>query len=178
MATTADIHNIMLLEKACFNKFTQESEDVYLERIECFPQGFMILENNDTFIGAVSSEIWTYSPTITVNTFSLGHSIKQQLNISGGELYISSLAVFPEYRNNKYGKRLFYGLIDNIKKYFKQVKTIILLVNEKWVIAQKIYLQNGFKEIASFNGFFTEEDCSRSNGIVMRHNCIASIRNK
>jgi len=177
-AVPSDIRNIMLLEDACFNKFTQESADVYLERIECFPQGFIILENRDNFIGAVSSEIWVYNPVISVSTFSLGHSIKQQFNMSGNELYISSLGIFPEHRNKGYGKVLFYGLIDNIKKCFEHMKTVILLVNEKWIFAQKIYTQNGFREIARFKEFFTEEDGSKSSGIVMRHNNITQIQNK
>lgn len=177
MAVSSDIQNIMLLENACFNEFTQESEIVYLERIECFPQGFIILEDSGTFIGAVSSEIWVYNPVISVSTFSLGHSIKQQFNIVGNELYISSLGILPEHRNRGYGKALFYGLIDNIKKHFERVLTVILLVNEKWTFAQKIYIQNGFREITRFEDFFTEEDGSKSSGVVMRHSNIARIQN-
>jgi len=175
MAALSDIHDIMLLENACFNKFTQESESVYLERIACFPHGFMILEDTEKFIGAVSSEIWMHNPVISKNTFLLGHSIKQQINLSGDELYISSIGIFPEYRNNGYGKILFQGLIDNVTKNFRQIKYGILLVNEKWSAAKKIYLQSGFYDIACFTGFFTEDDCSKSNGIIMRHNNITDI---
>jgi ribosomal-protein-alanine N-acetyltransferase len=175
-AIPSDIRNIMLLESACFNKFTQESESVYLERIECFSEGFMILEDKENFIGAVSSEIWTYNPVISLETFSLGHSIKQQINLSGDELYISSIGIFPEYRNKGYGKILFHGLIDNVVKKFKNLKHGILLLNKNWTYAQRIYLNIGFYNVAGFKGFFTEDDCSKSDGIVMRHDNITGIQ--
>jgi ribosomal-protein-alanine N-acetyltransferase len=166
----------MRLEHACFNEHTREPESVYLERIECFPDGFMILENKADFIGAVSSEIWQRHAMITPDKFSLGHSIKGTINLSGNELYISSIGVLPEYRNKGYSEILFRNLVDNVMKKFENIKYVILFVNEKWTHARKIYGKYGFYEVAGFEGVFTEDDGSKSNGIVMRHDNIGSVR--
>jgi len=168
-ARITDIENIMLLEKACFNEFTQESEDVYMERIICFPQGFIILEDSKRFIGAVSSEIWDYTENILRDTFSLGHSIRNSLSLYGTELYISSIGIFPEYRKKGYGKILFSHLIDNIKRKFPMVKSGILMINEEWGYARRIYIENGFKDIAIFEDFFIGHDNSKKKAIIMRN---------
>ena len=171
----SDIWDIMRLERACFNEHTQEPESIYLERIECFPDGFMIMENKSDFIGAVSSEIWQRHAMITPDKFSLGHSIKGKIDLSGNELYISSVGVLPKYRNKGYAEILFRNLIDNVMKKFENIKYVILFVNEKWTYARKIYGKYGFYEVAGFEGFFTEDDGSKSNGIIMRHDNIRSI---
>jgi ribosomal-protein-alanine N-acetyltransferase len=167
-ATLLDIENIMELEKVCFNKYTQESSEIYLERIEAFSEGFIILENENKFAGAISSEIWQYASKIEHNTFMLGHSIKKQLKLTGDELYISSIGVFPEYRQNGFGNQLFKALIDNIKLKFPNVIYGILLLNEEWKFAQKIYIKNGFENCKILKNFFTAENGTKTNGIVMR----------
>jgi ribosomal-protein-alanine N-acetyltransferase len=139
-----DIDKIMILEKACFNEYTQESKKTYLERIEVFSQGFIIMENNLDFIGAVSSEIWKSQRKITKKLFTLGHSIKNQFDLNGDELYISSIGIFPNYRNNGYGLLLFNELIKNVKKYFPFVTKGILLINEEWKFAKKYISKKQF----------------------------------
>ena len=46
-ATKFDIDAIMNIEKEAFAEEIQESKDVFLERIEIFPDGFFILEENN-----------------------------------------------------------------------------------------------------------------------------------
>ena len=174
-AKSSDINNIMMLEGACFNEQTHESENVYRERIEHFPRGFMIMECEGRFIGAISSEIWKRDTELSADSFTLGHHIAQNQDLSGDELYVSSMGILPEYSNKGYGIILFRALIDNVLNEFKNVKYGILIVNEKWTNAQKIYRKNGFYETETIPGFFTENDNSRSDGIIMRHDNIASL---
>ena len=54
-ATKFDIDAIMNIEKEAFAEEIQESKDVFLERIEIFPDGFFILEENNKKIGYFSS---------------------------------------------------------------------------------------------------------------------------
>jgi len=172
---SSDISNIMMLEDTCFNEQTRESENVYRGRIEHFPQGFMIMEYEGRFIGAISSEIWKRDLDMSTKGFTLGHSIAQGQDISGDELYVSSMGILPEFSNKGYGTILFRALIDNVVKEFKNVKYGILIVNQKWTNAQRIYRRNGFYETGAIPGFFTESDDSRSDGIIMRHDSIADL---
>ncbi|GHV82169.1 N-acetyltransferase GCN5 [Spirochaetia bacterium] len=167
-----DIENIMKLEEKCFNKYTQEKKEVYLERIEVFPDGFIILELDDQFVGAVSSEIWQYVSVVNRDIFTLGHSIKKQIKLNGNELYISSIGILPEYRSQGFGEALFKELIKNIKLKFQNVVHGILLLSEEWEYARKIYMQNNFKECKILEGFFMSTDGTKKNGIVMRKNIL------
>jgi ribosomal-protein-alanine N-acetyltransferase len=181
-AVLADIDNIMALERACFNRDTQESENTYLERIGAFPQGFIVMETADRsnfssrsgteFLGAVSSELWKYKPSLSGDSFALGHSIRKQLELAGDELYISSIGIFPEYRKCGYGKLLFRELIKRVQVSFPLVVKGILLINEEWKDAGKIYANNGFYDAAVFEDFFTSDNGEKTNGIVMRNDDI------
>ncbi|GHV95500.1 hypothetical protein AGMMS50293_18200 [Spirochaetia bacterium] len=167
-ANLSDIENIMKLEEKCFNKYTREEKKVYIERIEVFSDGFVIMENDKKFIGTVSSEIWQYVPNIDKNTFTLGHSIRNQIKLEGDELYISSIGILPEYRDQGFGEELFFELIKNIKSKYPRVNRGILLLNEEWKYARKIYLKNNFKECTVLHGFFNADDGTKKDGIVMR----------
>jgi ribosomal-protein-alanine N-acetyltransferase len=167
-AQLSDIDNIMYLETNCFNEYTQEDKSVYEDRIKYFPQGFIIMEINNNFGGAVSSEIWNYKEKIAENDFNLGHPINKQLDLNGDELYISSIGVLPQYRNKGYGKKLFYELVNHIKTIFPKVTKGILLLNETWVFAKNIYQEYGFIHICDFADFFIADDGSKQKAIVMR----------
>jgi len=167
-AILSDIDNIMHLEEKCFNIYTQESKDVYENRIKYFPEGFIVLENDNMLCGAVSSEIWNYKENVSSKDFTLGHSIKEQLDLKGNELYISSIGILPQYRGNGYGKQLFNELITHIKTLFPKVTKGILLLNETWIYAMKIYQDFGFQYICEFPNFFLADDKSKQKAIVMR----------
>jgi len=167
-AKLSDIDNIMYLEDNCFNIYTQESKDVYENRIKYFPEGFIILENDNIFCGAVSSEIWNYKENVLLKDFTLGHSIKEQLDLNGNELYISSIGILPQYRSSGYGRKLFNELIIHIKSLFPKVTKGILLINETWVYAMKIYQDFGFQYVCEFPDFFLADDKSKQKAIVMR----------
>jgi ribosomal-protein-alanine N-acetyltransferase len=171
-AAPGDIDHIMDLERLCFNEYTRESAETYRERIGYFPQGFMILEAEGEFTGAVSSEIWPYRAEIAADDFALGHSVRGALALTGEELYISSIAVLPQCRGRGYGDILFRGLIGHVKEKFPQVTKGILLINEDWKGARQIYLRNGFSDRKILKGFFTEGGGVHRDGIVMRNDRI------
>jgi ribosomal-protein-alanine N-acetyltransferase len=171
-AVPGDIDHIMDLERLCFNEYTRESIETYLERIDCFPQGFMILEAEGAFAGATSSEIWPYRAKISAHDFALGHSISGALTLGGEELYISSIAVLPRFRGRGYGDLLFRGLIGHVREKFPRVTKGILLINEDWKGARQIYLRNGFSDREILKDFFTESGGVHRDGIVMRNDRI------
>jgi ribosomal-protein-alanine N-acetyltransferase len=167
-AKSSDIDSIMYLEDKCFNIYTRESKDVYENRIKYFPEGFIVLESDNIFCGAVSSEIWNYKENVLPKDFILGHPINEQLDLNGNELYISSIGILPEYRSNGYGKKLFNALIAHIKMLFPKVTKGILLLNETWTHAKKIYQDFGFQCVCEFPDFFIADDKNKQKAIVMR----------
>jgi ribosomal-protein-alanine N-acetyltransferase len=157
----------MALEEACYNISTRESRETYRERLSVFPQGFLVIDKAGRLEGAICSEIWPLDTEIVPETFALGHSIRKRHSLSGGMLYISSLAVDPASRGQGRGTMLFTSLLERIGKAFPQLKKAILLVNEDWKPAQRIYLRHGFKETGRFPAFFRADNGEGRDGIVM-----------
>jgi ribosomal-protein-alanine N-acetyltransferase len=164
-AEIKDITSIMEIEKNAFNLKICENETTFKERIECFSDGFFVLETNNKIVGYLSAEIWDYYEEINDEKFILGHSIKTSHNISGTELYISSTGILPDYRGKGLGGYIFQKSLENILKEYKKLKSIILIVSEKWNNAKTIYEKNGFTEIKIIKDFFNYNE----NGIVMRN---------
>lgn len=167
-ANLADLDALMEIERECFDCDTIENETVYRERIQYFPDGFLVLEEADKPIGFICSEIWHDSETLTPDMFALEHSIAQSLDRDGNTLYISSLAVLKRYRGYGFGKKLFQTLITQIAAKYHGITEAVLLVGSTWHAAQKLYEQNGFKVCSSFTDFFGGEMLAPYHGIVMK----------
>jgi len=171
VATNNDLEDIMDIEVLCFESEICEKEDVFLERIEVFNDGFYVIEQKDIVVGYISTELWEYKEKIDSKWFELGHSISEIHNPNGAELYISSMGVLPSYRRKGLGKILFKKSIDLIIKKYNNIESQILIVSEKWDGARKIYKQNNFFELMEIEGFFEYNNNYKENGIVMRNHC-------
>jgi ribosomal protein S18 acetylase RimI-like enzyme len=75
--------------------------------------------------------------------------------------------VSPSYRRRGFGARLLSGLIERIGGAFPQAAGAVLLVNEDWQSARRLYARAGFTEKARLPGFFQADDGERRTGIVM-----------
>ena len=97
--------------------------------------------------------------------FRLGHSIEKAHSNGGNILYISSFAILSDFRGKKLGNKLFSQALQFIlqKNENQNIKTVLLLVNEKWKSALKIYKNYGFNEVRKITGIFPD-----SNGIIMQ----------
>ena len=169
MATKKDIKNIMKIEEEAFEKDVCEKEEVFLERIDIFKDGFLVIEFEGEIIGYISSEIWSYKENINETDFKLGHSIKDLHNLKGQELYISSFGILKKYRGSGLGKYIFNSFLNYIHKKFENINSTILLVSTQWQNAIRIYKKIGFIEIILINDFFTYENSEKNiDGIVMR----------
>jgi ribosomal-protein-alanine N-acetyltransferase len=174
-ATPADLGGIMALEEACYGEYTRESEAVYRERISVFPEGFLLLRDsvksdmsNLTITGAICSELWrTDGGAIPDEIFSLGHSIREQHRADGDALYISSLAVDPRGQGRGAGRLLVSELLRRVKETFPSATRSVLLVNEVWHPARRLYAKTGYTEIRRLPRFFTNADGGMTDGIVM-----------
>ncbi len=171
-----DIDSIMKIERSSFIPAIQEKQSVFEERIKTFPNGFLLLSDSSqkaikefghaVIAGYFCSEIWDYIPGDD-NFFALGHSAGKVHNEKGKVLYASSFALLPQYRGSGNGLSLFENSIKTLSTSFPQLETILLLVNEEWTGAQKIYSALGFKELRRIPGFFASLTKDSSDGILM-----------
>lgn len=169
-AETFDIENIMKTEKNSFILPIQEEKSVFLNRIKAFPEGFLIFldEKTNSFAGYFCSELWTSLPT-DYSVFTLGHNINDYLNKNGKTLYISSFALLNTFRGKGNGKKAFFQALEYVENHF-ELDNIILLVNDIWQNAKKIYKSAEFIETSRILKTFPSETESFTDGIVMVKN--------
>lgn len=164
-ANEKDINEIMLIEKNAFYEEIQENMDTFINRIKSFPEGFLIFKDDDKCCGYFCSEIWDGS-CISKDNFLLGHSPLDKHSYSGNTLYISSFAILDSYKGKGFGKSLFFESLNFVLKKFDNIENLILLVNEKWISARKIYKSFNFEEVDIIKDFFINID-GKSDGIIM-----------
>lgn len=174
-ARLEDLDEIMNVESQSFGTHIQEEKSLFKKRIETFGRGFLVFEADQNerrkIAGYFCTELWEKIPK-GAEDFLVGHDIKKIHTEHGKILYISSFALLPEFRGNGNGKKLFEQSLDFFKTKFNFEK-ILLLVNEKWIGAKKIYASYGFKEIFICKDIFlndeknSESKVFTSDGIVM-----------
>ncbi|MDW7732883.1 MAG: N-acetyltransferase [Methanolobus sp.] len=164
-AKKEDMDRIMLIEHESFHQNIVESRDVFAERIELFPEGFLLLEIDGSIAGYISSEIWEYTESIEQERFSLDHTIADVHTTAGSQLYISSIGILKRHRGKGYGKLLFRELTERINSKY-EISDMVLIVSENWNAARKIYEKNGFQETQRIPCFFDDDE--NSDAFVMR----------
>lgn len=173
-ANFSDLPGIMEVENNSFIPGIAENIKVFEDRLLTFSAGFFVLveqkNSQEKIAGYFTSEIWNKIPEQeeASDYFLLGHSAAKLHNVDGNTLYISSIAVSSEYRGKGLGKFLFSECINKIQEKFPQVKQKVLLVNENWKGAKKIYSDYGFEEYCILENFFDSTSGKKSNGILMR----------
>lgn len=184
-AQLKDLDEIMKVENQSFAKNIQEKKSVFKQRIETFSDGFLLFEtdksdlskstveksNAENFaeierkkiVGYFCTELWEKIPKNSED-FALNHDIKKVHSKNGKILYISSFALLKEFRGNGNGKKLFTQSLDFLRAKFDFEK-ILLLVNENWIAAKKIYLSYGFKEIFTCKNIFLNDEKNAKTGL-------------
>lgn len=170
IADNNDIDSIIEIEQSSFSRIICEDKDVFLQRIETFRKGFIVMEYYNRVIGYICSEIWAYSETIDKDKFTFGHLIKDIHNPNGNEVYISSMGILPKVRGYGLGNAMFEFFIRYILELVESPKSILLIVSENWTNARNIYINHGFKEICILYEFIDYRLVSpfKENAIVMR----------
>ena len=168
-ASLQDIDQIMEMEVNGFSAGNRELREVYEARITTFPQGSLIAHLGTECVGCVFSEIWQEHSTPIAEHFTIGHDIFDRHDpVLGTELYITSMTINPAFRGKGLGSQLFLGGINHVATAFPQLTSALLLVNETWAHARKIYAAAGFTEVALFKHFFNPFGTTYEDGIVMR----------
>lgn len=155
-ARELDIADIMRVENACFLPGVRESESVFRDRLAAFPAGNLVLEpesGDAPVAGYFSSEIWSRVPPPEKESYELGHSALSRHDPAGTVLYVSSVAVHPDFRGGA-GRSLFAGALAEILAGYPGIRHIVFIVNETWLAARHIYETEGFRYSGSIGGFF------------------------
>lgn len=169
-ATPADLESVMALEISGFVPGIVEESRVFADRIATFPEGFLLAEESrKSPCGYFCTEIWAAWDLNDPARFDLGHDIADWLNRQGEILYLASMTIAPNQRGSGLGRALFRAGLEYMTKTFPQLREAILIVNEHWREARKIYTSEGFDEIARLPDFFQPHAGPTGDAIVMKH---------
>jgi ribosomal-protein-alanine N-acetyltransferase len=165
-----DLPVIMELEHEGFKDGVREERKTFEERLTCFPEGFFVLTVPGELapIGYICAEIWRSMPEKgDFGPFTLDHSLAQSHDKGGDTIYISSQTVHPEFRGAALGEFMFRRCIEEIYGSHPRLKNCLLLVNEDWHGARKIYVRCGFKTREIVSDFFVDNGVASRAGEVM-----------
>lgn len=176
-ANILDIDSIMEIENRSFLPQVREKRGLFLERLNVFSGGFILLvdessgvkgggSNGEKVCGYFCTERWKEILRES-DIFSVGHDISKTHCPDGPVLYISSFAVLPEFRGGGLGGKFFCDALEFIEKSQQGLKEAALLVNENWSAARHIYKKNGFSECFLIDSAFENDEGQLENGIVM-----------
>lgn len=166
-ALPGDLDDILEIENDSFDPVQRESGRVFQDRLETFPAGFVILEEDGKAAGYLCSELWNLRAAPAPSDFALGHSARERHNPEGRTLYISSYGIRTAYRGRGLGTALFRGFLDYARASLP-FEDILLLASETWIHALSIYRAEGFRDAGRVPSFFRHSDGSRADGLLLR----------
>ena len=146
-----DLSQIMQIERAAFIPSIQEKERVFDSRLQLFPQGFFVLIDSSVetvkkaghavTAGYFCSELWQSIPADN-DFFALNHKPQKSHFRNGTVLYVSSIALLPDYQGKGYGKAFFTLIEGKIKERGLHV---IYLMTDRNQPAYEFYQKIGFR---------------------------------
>lgn len=166
-AVPSDMGSIMELEGEGFSEGIRESEEVLRGRLELFPEGFVLLRARGRTLGYLACERWDSIPPATGEGFALGEDPGARHRRLGPVLYLSSMTVHPSLRGGGFGSILFNEGRALIHRLVPGLETELLIVNESWAGARRIYRTAGFEERGSIPAFFEPSAGIGGAAIVM-----------
>lgn len=170
-AVTADMAEIMRLERAGFAEAIQETEEAFAERLSAAPEGCWVLAGEaGRLYGYLCAEFWPLAQGFNPARFARNHAAADTHSPHGEEVYVSSMVVDPATRGTGWGRRLFRDALAEMFARHPQLCSTILIVNPEWAAARSIYRAEGFAEIGEIAGYFASVGGTRLPAIVMRRN--------
>lgn len=167
-AKNTDMERIMKIEEKAFIPNIQETYQTFACRMETYPQGFLVLEDDREIVqGYFSSELWDEMPHHN-KVFILDHDPAAFHKKDGRLLYISSFALMSGMQGRGLGKLFFRECLKEVKKAAPQIAELVLIVSQEWGAARHIYEAMGFKAVRQIPGFFPSDVIpGGADGIVM-----------
>ena len=185
-AREADLPAVMRLEELGFIEAIREDEAVFRAKLALFPEGFVVLRESSTGLarGYLCAERWSEAPKpeegpeALAAAFRLGHDPAERHDPSGRVAYLASMTLDPALRGTGLGALLFDGGRRLILRRARGIERELLLVNEAWAAARRIYARSGFVEGARLAGFFPGGKGEAPQGaILMERKAVFGDRN-
>jgi len=151
-----------------FHAGIREDESVFRARLATFPEGFVVLRAAGDVRGYLCAERWSGVPPAEARYFALGHDPVPRHDPAGTALYLASMTVDPGLRGAGLGSRLLNEGASLIRGAAPGVLVELLVVNELWTGARRIYEAAGFSAYGVIDSFFARPDGKPSAGIAMR----------
>lgn len=159
---------------------------------------FVLVDTSDTVIqehgsaltaGYFTSELWSSVPVpqhdqaleagvvpvlqpklekALTKQFALGHKMHATHQKSGSVLYVSSVALLQQYRGRGLGEAFFRASLSALCGAQSHIQSVVLLVNEEWQSARRMYDALGFVPLYALPEFFPSLHGKRADGIVMK----------
>ncbi len=166
-AGLGDIDAIMALEELGFAEGTRERRDVFLDRLRVFPEGFFLARVDENPHGAAAylcAWLRDSAEPLDAKAFALDVPLSGKHVPDGDEIYLASLVVDPVVRGRGVARTLIETAIERLSADRPRIRGALLLVNEAWENAARLYAVMGFSEVGVLPGFFD----GSSDGILMR----------
>ena len=167
-AKNTDMERIMKIEENAFISNIQETYQTFARRMETYPQGFLVLEDDKGIVqGYFSSELWDELPHHN-KVFILDHDPAALHKKDGRLLYISSFALMSGIQGSGLGKLFFKECLKQEQKASPLIEQIVLIASQEWGAARHIYEAMGFRAVRQIPGFFPSDVIpGGADGIVM-----------
>ncbi len=170
-AATADMAEIMRLERAGFAQAIQETEDAFAERLSAAPEGCWVLQDEaGRLFGYLCAEFWPLQQGFNPARFARNHAAADTHVPDGEEVYVSSMVIDPATRGTGWGRKLFSDALSEMFARHPRLRSTILIVNPEWLAARRIYRAEGFIEIGEIESYFASDNGQHLPAIVMRRN--------
>lgn len=111
------LEGVMHVETTAWPPELQATVDKFISRLNIFPEGFMVAEDNGKIEGFTTSQITNYDPVArkTWDDFTDSGTIVRSHNSSGDSLYVVSVAVASEAQGKGVGTKLIESQKDLVK---------------------------------------------------------------
>lgn len=168
LAQPDDLTAVEEIEADSFVKGVRESRATFAERMAVFPEGFLLAVEADThqLAGYITTEIWPEHIKPTQESLRTDHSIAKLHDSNGTTLYISSIAISPNFRGLGLGEKLLRWIIENTRNNYS-LERAILVVCEDWENARRLYKRCGFKEVGKLEKVYAVDERELKPGILM-----------
>lgn len=143
-ALPEDLGTILNVEQSAFPPNRQASLDTFRNRLELFPQGFLVVEQDGTIIGFETSLL-----TLDMRSLRELDQPDEMIHTSSGIVYyLRSLAIQKEFQRRGIGK----ALTDEALKLAKALnKKVFRLTAARDV--EQFYTKLGFQRITEYQDF-------------------------
>jgi len=160
-AIPSDIDSIMVIEDEAHPEGIRETREIFQERIEHYPEGFLVTVKGGKVVGYICSELWEVDK-IVPGLFALNKSIRSRHTFTGNTHYISSMAILKRAQSLGLGRSMFRALLDAVP-----VTKRVLIVDLNKTRAHRIYIDAGFEPLFAIRDFFTPVGQAPYFGLVM-----------